>query len=363
MNYIETLSPLELAAMGADTLMRKFTPAELPPAHHFHYHQGVFLTGVERLYTLTGDKRYFNYIKSWADLNIGADGRCDTASPELLDDIQPGMILFNLYREKGESRYKTMLDTLYSRVEEWPTNAKGGLWHTYAKKNQMWLDTMYMMGVFTTMYACEFGEAYMIEKVCRQAEIMRKYMYNPATGLMYHMWDDSKKHPAVDPETGLIRVHWGRAMGWYVVALADIIELLPEGNPYRRTLIDIEQPLIEAVMTYQDDETGLWYQVLDKAGDVRNWTESSCSALFTYAAAKCVRLGIIPDAYNPAIMKGFRGVVLNKIELRGGDLIMKDICIGTGVSNLSYYFNRPTSENDLHGMGAFLMMCTEVARA
>ncbi|MCC8168991.1 MAG: glycoside hydrolase family 88 protein [Oscillospiraceae bacterium] len=351
--------PLNYAITGADTLMRKFTPAKLPPAGHFHYHQGVFLTGVERVYQLTGNTKYFDYIKAWADLLIDENGVCASSDPALLDDIQPGNILFNLYREMGDKRYKTLLDTLFRRVEMWPTNAKGGVWHMHFKKNQMWLDTMYMMGVFTTKYAVEFNEPYMIERVYTQAELMYKNMLNPDMGLLYHMWDDSKAHQAVDRETGLIKVHWGRAMSWFVVALAEIIEMLPVKSKIRQRFVDIEVPLVNAVMKYQDTETGLWYQVIDKPKDKHNWTESSCSALFTYALAKCLRLGIIPNTYQSAVIRGYEGVINYKIELREGDLIMKDICIGTGVGNEDYYFDRPTSENDLHGMGAFLMMCTE----
>ncbi len=257
-------TPLEYAVMGAETIMRKFKPEELPPVRHFHYHQGVFLSGVERVGAITGDKKYDMYIKAWADANIDKNGECRTGSTKALDDIQPGVILFNLYRKTGDERYKIMLDRLFELIEKWPTNAKGGVWHAYFGKNEMWLDSMYMMGVFTSMYAREFNKPYMFEKVYHQIKLIYQHMYNPETGLLYHMWDDSKLHcPPADRETGLVKVHWGRAMGWYAVALADIIELLPEDNYIRQETVSIEKSLIEAILRYQDQNSGLWYQVVD----------------------------------------------------------------------------------------------------
>ncbi len=350
---------LDYAKMGASAIMDKFSPDTLPPTGRFHYHQGVFLTGVERLYKLTGDEIYRSYIKEWVDLNIDAEGNSETCYLTEFDDIQPGILLFDLYCTTGDKRYKIMLDKMYDAARMYPTNAKGGVWHKYYNPNQMWLDCMYMMGVFSAMYASEFGQDYMFEKVYTQMDLMMTYMRDKETGLLFHMWDDSKAEPAVDRETGLIKVCWGRAIGWFVVALAEIIEYIPETYSLRQKFIDAENELLTALIRYQDKESGLWYQVVDRPDDTRNWTESSCTALFTYAIAKCVRLGIISAAYKENALMGYNGV-LSKTEIRDNTLIMKDICIGTAFGEVEYYFDRPRTENDLHGMGAFLLMCTEI---
>ncbi len=358
---MENKTALDYAKMGAAAIMNKFTAETLPPTGRFHYHQGVFLAGVERIYRITGDEQYRNYIKEWVDLNIDENGESESCYLTEFDDIQPGILLFDLYRTTGDERYKKMLDIMNKTLEMWPTNAKGGVWHKYYNPNQMWLDTMYMMGVVSAMYAKEFDNPYMFEKIHAQMMLMRKYMTNPKTGLLYHMWDDSKAVSVVDRESGLIKHHWGRAIGWYVVAIAEILEYLPEDHHLRQDFIDIEVEVLDALVKYQDKETGLWYQLVDKVDDPRNWKESSCSALFTYAMAKALKLGIIDESYREVIIKGYNGV-LSMVEMRDGVLTMTGVCIGTGFGNgtAQFYFDRPTVENDLHGMGSFLLMCTEV---
>lgn len=356
---MEAKTALDFARLGAAALMDKFTPETLPPTGRFHYHQGVFLAGIERLYGITGEEKYRDYIKEWVDLNIDENGNSDTCYLTEFDDIQPGILLFDLYRTTGDKRYKIMLDKMYDAIKKWPTNAKGGVWHKYYNENQMWLDTMYMMGVFSAIYAAEFGDAYMFEKIYHQMKLMRDNMTDKVSGLLYHMWDDSKAETVVDRETGLIKICWGRAIGWYVVALAEIIGYIPEDNPLRNEFITVEKELLSALAKYQDKESGLWYQVVNRPKENGNWTESSCTALFTYAIAKSLNLGIIPPEFKGNALKGYEGVLL-KTEMRGNTLIMKDICIGTAFGDIQYYLDRPKTENDLHGIGAFLLMCTEI---
>lgn len=356
---MENINALDYAKMGAQALMDKFTVETLPPVNHFHYHQGVFLAGVERVYKLTGDEKYKKYIKAWADMHIDKEGNAPYQADTIFDDVQPCLLLFDLYRETNDERYKIMMDRSFRNVEMWPTNAKGGVWHMKFMDNQMWLDTMYMMGVFSARYAKEFDVPYMFEKIHKQMKLMREYMTAPESGLLYHVWDDSKKIENCDPETGLIRHCWGRAIGWYVVAIAEILECLPNEHHLRQEFIDIEIEVLTALVKYQDKESGCWYQLVDKPENPSNWTESSCTALFTYAMAKCLRNGIIDDSFTDAINKGYKGAI-SKTEIRDGVLIMKDICIGTGHGDEQHYYDRPTVENDLHGMGALLLMCTEV---
>lgn len=356
------MNSLEYAKAGAQTVMDKFKPEELPPNHRFHYHQGIFLTGVERLYKLTGDTKYRDYIKQWVDFNIDENGNAPRCMIIEFDDLQPAVLLFGLYAETGDERYRIMLERVHGVIEKWPVNAYGGVWHKYQNKNQMWLDSMYMMGVITAMCANFFDNKYLFNKIHTQMVLMREHMTNPETGLLYHMWDDSKEVGFVDQQTGCIQVHWGRAMGWYVAALAQILDLMPEDHPYRQDFIDTEIKYLTAVKKYQDHNTGLWYQVLDRTEDQRNWFETSCTSLFTYAAVKLRNTGLIGDAFDGMIQAGYKGV-LSKTDLKGKTLEVTGVCVGTGVHYLDYYLERPTVTNDLHGMGAFLLMCTEVYKA
>ena len=355
------MDALEYAKLAANTIMKKFRPEELPPTHRFHYHQGVFLTGIERLYELTGDEKYSNYIKQWVDFNIAPDGNAPGCHLTEFDDMQPGMLLFRLYRETGDKRYKRLLDKIADAIESHPTNALGGVWHKLGMKHQMWLDTMYMLGVVAAMYAEEFDRPYLYKKVYTQFRLMRDHMTDPITGLMYHVWDDSRRCIYVDKKTGLSSTFWGRAIGWYAAGAAEVLEHMPKDHPYRNEFIETLLKLLNSVVKYQDEKTGLWYQVIDKGDDERNWTETSCSSLFIYAMAKAKRLGLVDNEFDESIRRGFEGV-LTKTVNRGDALDITGVCIGTGVGTLEEYFTRPTVENDLHGTGAFLLMCTELCR-
>ena len=350
---------LDYAKMGADTLIRKFTVSELPPKNRFHYHQGVFLSGMERTFFLSGDKRYYNYIKDWMDYYIDDEGKIRFDEHERqFDDMQPAIMLFHLYKETKDPRYKKVLDDFVPLVEMWPTNTWGGFWHKYNRPNQMWLDTLYMIGPYSVMYAHYFDKPYFYEIIYQQMDLMRRNMTDPKTGLLYHAWDDSKEVDWANKETGLSAEFWGRAIGWYAVAIMDLLDYYPENNKRRHELISAGLDIINALIRFQDEETGLWFQVVDK-GDVKgNWHETSCSSLYTYAIAKAIKKGLIHKSYSKYIHRAYEGII-KSLNFEGEDLIVSKVCIGTGVGNLQFYFDRPTVANDLHGMGAFLLMCTE----
>jgi unsaturated rhamnogalacturonyl hydrolase len=351
---------LDYAKMGADTLIRKFPVGELPPKNRFHYHQGVFLSGVERTYLLSGDKKYYTYIKDWNDYYIDGKGEIRYSdNVRQFDDMQPAILLFNLYKETKDERYKKVLDDFAPVVEMWPTNAQGGFWHKYDRANQMWLDGLYMIGPYCAMYAHHFNtKHYFYETIYQQMNLMRRNMTDPKTGLLYHAWDDSKLIDWADKKTGLSAEFWGRAIGWYAVAIMDILDFIPADHPRRQEFISAELDIINALVRIQDEETGLWFQVVDKGDDPRNWRETSCSSLYTYAIAKAIKKGHLHKSYARYIHKAYQGIIKG-LTFEGENLIVSNVCIGTGVGDYEFYLKRPTVANDLHGMGAFLLMCTE----
>ncbi|MDR3171541.1 MAG: glycoside hydrolase family 88 protein [Treponema sp.] len=351
---------LDYAKMGADTLIRRFTVEKLPPENRFHYHQGVFLAGMERVYLLSGEDQYGDYIKAWLDYYIDAAGtiRHNDSDVPQFDDMQPAVLLFNLYKKTQDERYKKALEQFVPAVEQWPTNAEGGFWHKYDCPNQMWLDTLYMIGPYSVMYARSFDKPYLYEKIYRQMEMMRRNMTDPATGLLYHAWDDSKTAAWADKTSGCSPVFWGRAIGWYAVAIQEILDFLPENHRRRQAFINAGLDLINALIRFQDEESGLWYQVVNRGDDPQNWHEVSCSCLYTYAIAQAVRKGFLHKSYARYIHKAYQGII-KTLAFKGDDLIVPKICVGTGVGDYEFYLKRPTVQNDLHGMGAFLLMCTE----
>ncbi len=353
---------LDTACRLSDTMMRKFSDAkDLPPVKLFHYHQGVFLSGMLNTYMLSGDEKYFDYIKAWVDSIIKEDGSIDTYDPTRLDDIQPGILLFPLYKKTGDERYKIALNTLMDILRTWKKNKAGGFWHKDMHPNQMWLDSIYMDGPIQAEFADFNSEPHFLDTAIDQAIIMFENMYDEKTGLMRHAWDESKQEEWADPVTGLSPEVWGRASGWFVVANLDILQFTPLDHPKRARLIEIEKQMLANIMKYRDADTKMWYQVVDKGGVEGNWVENSCSSLFTAAIAKAIRMNILDDSFKPYVEECFEALY-ESLEHDGEDVIVNNVCIGTGVCNYQEYIERPTCANDLHGVGAFLLMCTEVAR-
>jgi unsaturated rhamnogalacturonyl hydrolase len=272
--------------------------------------------------------------------------------------MQPAILLFRLFQETGDPRYQKVLDSFAPVVEQWPANARGGFWHKYDNENQMWLDGLYMIGPWAVMYAHYFGKSYFFEKIYQQMNLMRRNMTCPKTGLLYHAWDDSKAAEWADKKTGLSPEFWGRAIGWYAVALMDILDYIPAQHERRHEFISAAVDIINALIRFQDEESGLWFQVVDKGERPGNWPETSCSCLYVYAIAKAIKKGLLHRAWAKYIHRGYTGIV-KILNFEGDNLILSKVCVGTNVGDYDFYISRPTAQNDLHGMGAFLLMCTE----
>lgn len=353
--------PIDFAQSAVETMMRKYSAADLPPKGRFHYHQGVFLSGVYKTYLLTKNEEYFDYVKAWVDSIIDMSGRVTKFDPGQLDDIQPGILLYPLYERTGDERYKKALDALCPIVYAFPRNKAGGFWHKQHYPNQMWLDGLYMGGPICAEYAHTFDKPEYFDLVAEQALIMQAHTRDERTGLMYHAWDETKSEPWADPETGLSPEFWGRAMGWVLVGVLDELDFIPENHPSRGAMRDMVLKLATALIKYQTAD-GRWYQVVDKPGEAGNWPENSCSCLYTAGICKGAYTGVLPESMLECAQKGLEGV-LKSLSWRGEDLLIGNVCVGTGVGDYQHYIRRPTSENDLHGVGAFLLMCAEASRA
>ena len=357
-----TMDAIYYAKKLCDTMMRKFNAAQLPPAGKFHYHQGVFLSGMINTYEVCKDERYFEYMKEWVDSIIHEDGSIHSFDSDMLDDIQPGILLIYLYKKTGENKYKIALESLMEILKQWPTNPVGGFWHKKNLSNEMWLDGLYMAGPLEAHYSYEFDDESFLNTAIDQIIIMYDNMQDKNTKLLYHAWDYFGKCEWADKETKLSSEVWGRALGWYVVANLDILEYTPENHPKRQKIIDIEVEILNEIEKYQDDKTGMWFQVVDKGNLEGNWVESSCTALFSYAFAKAVRMGLLDKEKFKIAKRGFEGCINKSVKIEGDDMLLCDVCIGTCVCDYAKYISRSTSVNDLHGAGAFLLMCSEMAK-
>ncbi len=353
---------LDYAKMACDTLIKKFAPEDLPPKGRFHYHQGVFLSGMQKTYNLCNEQKYFDYIRGWVDSIVKEDGTIDRFDQGQLDDIQPGVLLFQLYEKTGDERYTKALSTLMALLKDFPKNDEGGFWHKDRCAHQMWLDGLYMGGPIAAEYAKKFDAPEYFDICAFQAKMMEAKTKDPVTGLWYHAWDAKKVQPWANPETGLAPEFWGRSIGWVPVGILEELDHFPEDHKDRAELIRLTVDLIKAVAKYQDKESGLWYQVVNKGGQEGNWLESSCTCLYVAAMCKAVKAGLLDESYLEIAERGYKGII-DRLKYNENGVVIDNICIGTGVGNYEFYCARPTSENDLHGAGAFILMCTEVYRA
>lgn len=354
-------TPIDWARAACESLMAEYEPEALPPAGRWHYHQGVFLCGMEQLWLAGREERYDAYIKRYADKLIDDNGNFDFARDEL-DAIQPGLLLFRLDERYGERKYRIALDKLRHLFHTLNRTSEGGFWHKDKYSYNMWLDGLYMGGVFALKYANAYGDDGLRAMVLQQERLMRKAMKDESSGLLYHAWDESRRMPWANPSTGCSPEFWGRSIGWYGLALAQFLDELEEGAEGREELGAELASLAKALVAYQDAASGLWYQVVDKGHRPDNWLETSCTSLFVYALAKAYRLGLADEGALEAAKRGYDGLIGIMESDERGRVTLPDICIGTSAGDYENYVTRPTSSNDLHGVGAFVLACMEMEK-
>lgn len=372
------MTPLDYGKRECDALMHQYKAKELPPESCFFYHQGVFLSGMQRIYRLCKEQKYFDYVKEYVDSVINQKGEIigfchELTTPEtpelakraltMLDSRQPGILLFDLLEETGEKKYETAIKMLGKSMYYWPVNAYGGYWHMMTEHNQMWLDGAYMAGPLSAMYAVKYQEPVLLERAIHQIFLMDDHMKDEKTGLYYHGWDASaRKQSWADEKTGLSQVFWGRAVGWYAVAVLDILDWLNKDHPASERLKQIERDLLVSLAGFQEEKSGMWCQVLNCPQREENWVESSCTCLFLYSYAKALRKGILDSRYEAVMNRGWQGLINSLVYDEEGFQVMERICVGTCIDSGTYehYINRKQIRNDLHGAGAFILMCAEM---
>jgi len=235
----------------------------------------------------------------------------------------------------------------------------------------MWLDGLYMQGPFYAQYAAEFGNDADFDDVVHQFTMMESKARDAQTGLLYHAWDESGKQPWANPDTGCSPHFWGRAMGWYCMALVDTLAFIPPSHSkHIEALTAIALRLIAPLIKFQD-ASGLWYQVMDRGRSPGNYLESSGSSMFLYFLLKTIRLGIVPqtdtEAVKAAAERAYHGLLEQKVrEDSSGELHLTGICKVAGLGgtpyrdgSYEYYINEPQAADDFKGVGPFIMALIE----
>lgn len=258
------------------------------------YEKGLILKSIETVYKRTSNPAYLQYIQNNVNYFVTTSGNIYTYNPNdyNIDNINMGRSLLFLYNETGQTKYKTAAQKVRSQLLTHPRTSDGGFWHKQVYPSQMWLDGLYMGEPFYVEYSNMFSENN-YDDIANQMILMEKHARDANTGLLYHGWDESKNQSWADPVTGCSPNFWGRSLGWYAMSLVDVLDHFPVDHTKRDTIVNILKRLATAVVNFQDPATGLWYQVVDKAGQAGNYKEASASCMFVYALAKGYRKGYL----------------------------------------------------------------------
>ena len=286
-----------------------------------------------------------------------------------IDAIPPGRNLLRLYERTKQEKYKKAVDLLRQQLKKQPKTSEGAFWHKQKYPFQLWLDGVYMGMPFLTSYSAMFEQGKSYDEVVKEFVITRKQLRNPETGLYVHAWDEKKKQNWADPKTGQSKFVWARGLGWYAMAVVDVLDVLPETDAARRKpLLEIVSELAPALAKTQDPETGTWWQIMDKPKAVGNYRESTGSAMFAYFFAKAVRKGYLPKEYQATAVKAYEGLIREFVNVHAdGKISMTGQCLVAGLGygrdgSYGYYMSEPVWENDPKGNGPFILAGIEMYR-
>jgi unsaturated rhamnogalacturonyl hydrolase len=336
------------------------------------YEQGLMLKALERVWERTGDAKYFTYIKHDLDHYIGKDGSIRTYKQDEynLDNLATGhaVLLLAQVSAPDQEKYRLAAATLRKQLDGQPRTKAGGFWHKQKYTNQMWLDGLYMAEPFYAEYSALMNDSKGLDDVAKQFALIEKNLVDPKTGLLYHGYDESRAEKWANKTTGQSPNFWDRGIGWYSMALVDVLDYLPATNPHRAELIKDLQRLAPALAKYQDAKTGTWSLVMGQEGRKGNYAEASGSGMFVYALAKGARLGYLDKKYAQVARKGYDGILKTFVATETGGALAFNGTVSVGGlggspyrdGSYEYYLSEPLRKNDLKGVGPFILASVEM---
>lgn len=337
----------------------------------WNYIDGCMIKAVLEMYAITGDKDYLEFADEFIDYRVREDGSIDGYDVEELniDNVNAGKTLFELYDLTGKEKYRKAIDLVYSQIEKMPRTREGNFWHKNIYPNQVWLDGLYMCQPFYMEYETRYNGKKNCGDIYGQFETVVRHMRDSETGLYYHAYDSSKEMFWCDKVTGLSQNFWLRALGWYSMALLDTMDKADQEDVEEiGKMKRVFRELIDSMVKYQD-ESGMWYQVVNFGGMEGNYLETSGSAIFAYAILKGVRLGYLEESYRSCGERAFEGICERYLHIEEGNMSLGGICLVAGLGGkdkrsgtFEYYMSEPVVKDDAKGVGPFLLAYTEMRR-
>ena len=339
--------------------------------YRWAYTQGLVTLGMYRLYLKHDEPDYYAYMKAYIDHYVDAAGTIRTLALDEfnIDSINSGKLLFPLFEDSGDPRYRAAIEVLHRQLQWQPRTHNGVFWHKRKYPWQVWLDGLYMGAPFYAECAARFGPDATFEDIARQFTESYAKLHDADTGLLYHGWDESRVQRWSDPETGRSPGFWTRSLGWYSMALVDTYEHFPTEHHGRRELARMLTELSEALLAVRDTRSKLWWQVPDQGGREGNYLEASGSAMIAYAWAKGARLGMLEPRYRELAQQTFAGLIEELVDwdAETGRMQLRNVCRSAGLGgkpyrdgSYAYYVSTDVVVNDAHGIGAFLLASSEI---
>lgn len=334
----------------------------------WNYEDGCVLMGAKQLYEATGEEKYFDFIEKYLKQFIMEDGTIKNYELESfnIDSINAGKVLFFMYDKTGEEKYRKAIEFLMEQLRMHPRCSTGNFFHKEIYPNQIWLDGLYMAQPFYMEYETKYNNKENYSDIVSQFENVQKYMYNQSKGLCYHAYDEAKEQFWANKETGCSPNFWLRSMGWYLMALVDVMDHMSrEIYEQYRKLEDIYRLMIHGILQYQDKSSRLFYQVIDREDVEDNYLETSGSAMIAYSIIKACRMGILlKEKYASVGMEMVESLIKNKLWEEDGKLHLTDICHVAGLGpasnpvrdgSVEYYLSEKIVMDDAKGVGPFMM--------
>lgn len=336
-------------------------------APKWDYCNGLELQAFYKVWGKTRNEKYLKYIINYTDTMIATDGTIRGYKREEynIDKVNSGKLLFLLYEQTKEQKFRIALDNLRTQMKTHPKTNSGGFWHKKVYPYQMWLDGIYMACPFLAEYALRFNEPELFDEVSHQILTIAAHSFDPVTGLYYHGWDESRQQAWANPLTGTSPNFWSRSIGWYMMAMVDVLEFLPVDHPQRKAIIEIFNGLSESLLKFRDPVSGMWYQVTDQPGKKGNYIESSGSAMFVYSIVKGSQKGFLPKKYLKTGKQLYSQFVKRFVkENPDGTISVTDCCAVAGLGgspryrdgSYQYYLSEPIRDNDPKTVAPFLMV-------
>jgi unsaturated rhamnogalacturonyl hydrolase len=373
-------SPLEWSAnVGTSTKQRRGDP--LP----FTVPNLVLAISLIELAERTDDPALRTYAEAIATRFVGADGSISVFPPAgfpVIETIPAGRIFVRMHERTGDERYRKAAAFILENFRTLPKTTDGVVaW----RPGQIWLDGLWMALPFYAEYGRHFGEHKIFEDIRRQFAAATKHNGDPKTGLLYHGWDETREQFWANPRTGTSASLWARAMGWYAMALVDVLDDVPAEHAVRPDLMRLLDDISEALARYQDRQSGLWYQVIDQPTAAENYTEAGASAMFVYAIARGVNRGYLDRRFSMTAINGYKGLIRDKVDVdHPGGWVLRDIVRSAGLGappdwppgspppsrrdaqprgrdgSLRYYLEQPVLSDHSFGVGPFVRAGLEV---